>query len=260
MTKAPLKAKEMPSLSSFNWEDPFLLADSTWFDAELLNRVLARLPTKRVDTARSTYLPYEEGHKYYIGMDTSGGSGRDYAVIVVLRDDFSVAAVWRSNTASPNQQADMGAALSAEYGGATVLCEQNNYGKAVIARMRKLGARCWVDRATGKDFWTQGGRAGQTKKMVYSFARGLINDSMACSAAPMSPVLLNDPEVIRELMIVREDERGNIQAPNGKHDDHADAYVLALWCARNAIVLRRPKTQEDHERAKLARAMRGRTQ
>ncbi|MBL4872073.1 MAG: acyl-CoA dehydrogenase [Rhodobacteraceae bacterium] len=27
MTKAPLKAKELPSLSSFNWEDPFLLDD-----------------------------------------------------------------------------------------------------------------------------------------------------------------------------------------------------------------------------------------
>ncbi|MHA1128765.1 MAG: acyl-CoA dehydrogenase, partial [Alphaproteobacteria bacterium] len=27
MTKAPLKAKEQPSLSSFNWEDPFLLDD-----------------------------------------------------------------------------------------------------------------------------------------------------------------------------------------------------------------------------------------
>lgn len=27
MTKAPLKAKEQPSLSSFNWEDPFLLED-----------------------------------------------------------------------------------------------------------------------------------------------------------------------------------------------------------------------------------------
>ncbi len=36
MTKAPLKAKEQPSLSSFNWEDPFLLDDQLTDEERML--------------------------------------------------------------------------------------------------------------------------------------------------------------------------------------------------------------------------------
>ena len=36
MTKAPLKAKEQPSLSSFNWEDPFLLDDQLTEEERML--------------------------------------------------------------------------------------------------------------------------------------------------------------------------------------------------------------------------------
>jgi hypothetical protein len=240
--------REYPS----TWEDPFLLAESTWFDADLLNKTLGKLKRKHADGAMSRYLGYNPERKYYIGMDTSGGTGRDYSVIVVMRDDFEIAAVWRSNTTPPHEQARMGAKLSAEYGGATVLCEENNYGRDVINRMSKLGARCWKDEK-GKNFWTQGGRAGQTKKMVYNFARHMVNDAIACSAAPDTRPILNDPEIIRELIIVREDARGNIQAPEGKHDDHADAFVLALWCARRSYI-RSTIATTQHGRAKLARA------
>jgi hypothetical protein len=233
------------------WEDPFLLAEATWFDSEMLNRVLGRLDRKTVDGSLSKYHEYEAGRSYFIGMDTSGGTGRDYAVIVVLRDDFEVCAVWRSNLTPPHEQARMGAKLGAEYR-ATVLCEENNYGKDIIRQMERLGTRCWKNEK-GKNFWTQGGRAGQTKKMVYGFARHMVNDGVCASAGTESPAMLNDPEIIRELIIVREDTRGNIQAPEGKHDDHADAYVLALWCARRSYTRRRSET-EKRGRGKVARA------
>ena len=41
MTKAPLKAKEMPSLSSFNWEDPFLLNDQLSEEERMLRDAAA---------------------------------------------------------------------------------------------------------------------------------------------------------------------------------------------------------------------------
>ena len=243
--------REYPS----TWQDPFLLAESSWFDAELLNRVLGKLGTTRA-TMRNTYLPYEEGRTYYLGMDTSGGTGRDYPVIVVLRDDFEVAAVRRSNTTPPHEQAHVGSKMSAEYGGAEVLCEENNYGKEIITRMESMGTRTWKDEK-GRNFWTQGGRAGQTKKMVYGFARHLVNDAICVSAAVDSDPMLNDPEIIKELIIVREDAKGNIQAPVGKHDDHADAYVLALWCGRHAYHVRTSKPKSlGHGKLARARSMR----
>lgn len=240
--------REYPS----TWEEPFLLAESTWFDAELLNKVLAKLPPEASAGARSTYLPAEPGHRYFIGVDTSGGTGRDYAVIVVIRDDLEVCAVWRSNTTPPHEQAHVAAKMSAEYNGAVVLCEQNNYGKEVIQRMEQMGTRTWKDER-GKDWWTQGGRAGQTKKMLYGYARHMVNDGIACSAGQHRRPLINDAEIIRELIVVKEDARGNIQAPNGKHDDHADAYTLALWCGREHWIQRQRKPQ-GHGRGKLLRA------
>lgn len=41
MTKAPLKAKEQPSLSSFNWEDPFLLDDQLSEEERMLRDAAA---------------------------------------------------------------------------------------------------------------------------------------------------------------------------------------------------------------------------
>ena len=41
MTKAPLKAKEQPSLSSFNWEDPFLLDDQLSDEERMLRDAAA---------------------------------------------------------------------------------------------------------------------------------------------------------------------------------------------------------------------------
>lgn len=231
------------------WEEPFLLSEDNWFDGELLNRVLARLaPDSRKDLR--VYRKREPGHRYFIGMDTSGGVGRDFAVIVVLREDFEVCAVWSSNVTQLHHQADQAHKLQAAYTVVgddgeqwrpPILCERNKYGGAVIARLKKLGARLWTDRK-GKDFWMQGGPAGETKHMVYSHAQRMVNHMHACSAAKAQPPLLNDARLVHELIIVREDEKGNIQAPEGdgesaEHDDHADAYVLALWCAREYTVV-----------------------
>lgn len=233
------------------WEEPFLLAESTWFDAELLNRVLARLPADRIQRpgALEVYAEAEPDRRYFIGMDTSGGTGRDYAVIQVLRDDMEQVCVWRSNTTPPHTQAETAANIAARYNGAVVLCEENNFGKQVIKRMERLGVRCWKDEK-GKNFWTQGGRAGQTKKMIYGHGQRLVNQGHACSAAQSEPTRLNDPTTINELIVVREDEKGNIQAPEGSHDDHADALMLAYWCGRRffSVATSRPA---DPNRAKL---------
>jgi len=245
--------REYPS----TWEEPFLLAESTWFDGELLNRLLGLVPPHwRRDAfhgALRVYHQPEGGRRYFVGMDTSGGTGKDHAAIVVLRDDFEIAAVWSSNTTPPHAQGDMGAKLSAMFNRAEVLCEENNYGRAVIRRMEDLGAPCWKDER-GKNFWTQGGRAGQTKKMVYGHARELVDKQGCCSVADGDRLRgINDESVLAELLVVREGDRGNIEAPEGQHDDHADAYVLALWCGR-AYYERRGRPV-NRDRLKLGRIL-----
>lgn len=247
------------------WQDPFLLTESTWFDSELLNRVLAKLPPGSSKATR-VYLEAEAGRRYFIGMDTSGGVGKDDSVVVVIRDDFEVCAVWSSNTSTLLAQAEMASRLSAFYSPADaegevcrapILCEKNKYGATVIAHLKELRARIWTDRK-GNDFWMQGGPAGETKHMVYAHAQRLVNHMHACSAARNTRPLINDPRILQQLIIVREDDKGNVQAPAGEHDDHADAYVLALWCARGYYTISTaPPPTKGAVQAAIRRQLRG---
>ena len=75
----------------------------------------------------------------------------------------------------------------------------------------------WKD-TKGKDWVTHKGN----KELAYSFARQMVNGD---------GLELNDHQTIQELMHVRE-ERGRIEGQDGYHDDHADAFVLAVWALR----------------------------
>ncbi|MCP4307307.1 MAG: hypothetical protein GY788_21045 [bacterium] len=228
--------REYPS----TWEEPFLHGEGTWFDAEALNKVLAALGPVEDGGAQVVYEEAEPGCKYFIGMDTAGGTGGDYAVVCVLRHDYEQVCIWRSNTASPRKQAEVAVQLSSKYPGpdglpALILCEANNFGATVIMHMGKLGGRLWKD-IKGKDWWTQGGRAGESKVKVYTHARDLVDQGTCCSSGPDERRGLRDPRTLHELTTVREDRKGNICSPEGSNDDHADAYVFALWCARGYYV------------------------
>lgn len=237
--------REYPSL----WDDPFKMAENAWFDQELLNDLHEALAWRFKEDAREddlrVYHEYDHRYIHFIGMDTSGGTGGDDAVIVVLREDYEVCAVWSSNLKSTDEQADMGAQLSARFGDATVLCEQNKYGKAVIERMEDLGVPTWKDERY-KNFYMQAGRAGETKLEAYSYAREKVRKHHAVNPDGENP-LINDETILKQLIVIREGDDGKLEAPPGKHDDHADAWVLALFCSRDY----RPDPPPSQEHATL---------
>ena len=202
------------------WEDPFLLSGGMWFNTEYLTASLSHIPTRRLNDKRDliVFEEYEPWRKYYIGGDPSGGTGRDQAVWQVLRDDLTQVAVFSSRKVSPDQFANIGAKLSAKYGKCPMLVESNNYGRAVIHKLTSLGSRLWKD-IKGKDWWTD----PRTKAMVYDYARSCVDNGY---------VGLNDPFSVQELLHIREQRNGSIEADEGYSDDRADALALALWNAR----------------------------
>jgi hypothetical protein len=250
--------REYPSTPA----EPFLpKEEGAWFDVELVNRVLARTdrrpPTTYGGTLRIYHAP-QPGELYVLGGDTSGGTGGDPAVAQVLRcSDLVQVATWSSSTTAPHAQAEAWVQLSRAYGNALMIIEENNYGRGVIEAAERLNANVWKD-DKGKNFWTQGGRAGASKKAIYTYARELLDNGHACSSSPLRDPGVHDDFTLGELMIVREGPDGNIEAPPGHHDDHADAYVLALWASRRYHVVA-AQTQEDPEVQKLrmARAILG---
>jgi len=228
--------KEYP----LTWEEPFLVADGSWFDVERLNRTAAKIPPSHHDR-EGPLIIWEEvlpGKRYYIGGDAAGGTGGDYAVWQVLTEDLRQVATYRSNRVKPTKFAEVGAQLSIRYNGARVLTEGNNHGKAVLRRLRELNTRCWKD-YKGKDFWMQRGKASNTKQEVFDYAAHLIDGGFVGFACPVT---------VSELITMREKDNGNIVAGGDGHDDHADALCLALWNAKSAKSYRDELQLSAHER------------
>ena len=201
------------------WEEPFLVDAKMWFDVERLNRSLAGIDPAALNN-KSTYkvfAPFEEGRKYFMGADPSGGTGGDEAINAIVRDDLKLAAIWGSNTTAPRAFADEVAKMSAKWGKAAVLVESNNHGKAVLSRLRELGVPLW--RKNRKDWFTD----RRTKFQMYDWFRHLVEGGF---------VDIEDPETIRQLMKIREQRNGDIRADDGYHDDRAMAVGLALFHAR----------------------------
>jgi hypothetical protein len=206
--------------------DPFLLEQAVWFDQDAL-MVMAHLLDVREGATRPgelhTCLPHEPGRKYFIGMDTAGGVGRDEAVIVVLRDDLEMAAMWASNMVPPDEQANVLADVIRKYPGSLALVERNKYGVQVLEDAQSMGLPLWRD-ADG-DFWYGSGqRGGDSKREVMVWARRIVVDGMA---------RVKDMRTVLQLQTIVEDWRGRIQARGDGHDDRVMAWVLALWCAKN---------------------------
>jgi hypothetical protein len=217
-------------------DEPFLLDVLTWFDQVRLSEQrtyaeeMVREPIddadERADPLTIHWQP-EEGRRYLIGGDTSGGVGQDEACFQVFRDDLLHVATWASNRYSPPQQAMACHQLAQRYGGKAgsgvlTLIEENHYGKQVIDKLYELNGnrvdgvcKLWKGPA-GRNFWTD----HASKRTIFTHARDLLDASYP---------ILQDLETIDQLRQMVEKKEGVIEARVG-HDDRAMACVLGLFC------------------------------
>ena len=205
------------------WDEPFLLSTSMWFDLERIAALIAAAPKKGqgLEGLRQ-YHKFAPGHMYFVGVDAAGGTGGDWSVITVTRDDAQVAAVWSANNVAPRGQGDMTHKLSLEYGGAIANVEVGNvWGRAVWKRCRELGCPLWTT-PEGREFVTD----PRTKAVVMDWMKHLVQVRFAT---------LNDLVLLEECNHVREQLDGTIAADQGYHDDHVMSCALSLWAARSTI-------------------------
>lgn len=231
-------------------QDPFLLTLAGWFDQVILNAALRAAPNiGDTNDALVRFLPYEPGRKYFLGADTSGGVGKDHAVVHILRDDLAHAARWASNTADPIEQALMINRLGREYGRPLALIEANKYGQVVIPRVQ--ACTLWKT-PDDKDFWSTGDRAGANKRDALTVARDLVNRRWA---APRCS------HTLRQMLRIVEKSTGKIEGAGRSHDDFAMAYVFALYAAKDAfrLHLRPPETRTPDRIGQILRRYGGTT-
>ena len=172
-----------------------------------------------------------EGRAYRIGADPAeglpGADRDDSALSVVdLETGEEVACGlgrWEPKAVFPG----VITAASAAYNGAPVLVERNNHGHAVIGALEAAGE---VELLHGPD-----GRAGYPKSPASKAqvwvdgwaeiqARRQAREAAQTAGAPLPPPLIRDPMTFGQLASL---EAETCKAPQGEHDDGADAWGLA---------------------------------
>jgi len=164
---------------------------------------------------------------YAIGVDVSGGVGRDYAVVFcVSRMTLQPVCIYRSNTVSPVQLADYIFDMSVTYNNALTLVESNNYGLATIQELLHQGFhRFWKDPLTGKDFLT----TSRSKPLLFENLKKGIQTGA---------IRMIDNVTVTELRSITVDEKGILKFGDDMetHCDSAMAMSLAYWCLNSVKI------------------------
>lgn len=166
------------------------------------------------------FYPPQRGRRYLIGADSAEGNPKsDDSAAVVLDAQSYVQVAALGGKLEPAIFADYINQVALYYNNAAVMPERNNHGHATILALRMTKAQVlkgpddkfgWLSNAGGK-------------KLLYDWA---------AEALQAGHTELPHEETRIQLASI---EGNTLRAPEGMHDDYADAYCLAVAGARSDI-------------------------
>ena len=208
------------------------------------------------------FKPPEKKHVYIIVCDVSRGKGLDHSafqIIDVTKMPYDEVCVYRNNSVTPVDYADVIHRTAKAYNNAAVLVEINDIGEQVSHALH-------YDFGYENILFTENsGRAG--KQVTAGFSgrtadKGIrttkIVKSIGCSMLKLlieqNQLIINDFHTINELSTFS--KKGNsYEAEPGKHDDLVMCLVLFAWLSEqqyfkdytniNTLQLLRDKSEED---------------
>ena len=179
--------------------------------------------------ALAVYARPQPGRAYVIGADPAEGNPTsDDSALAVLDTTTGEEVATLAGRFEPNVFASYIAQLAKWYNGAAILCERNNHGHLVIARLDDFGLSSLLlhghDNKTG---WM-------------SSTLGKVRMYDACTdACKNREVVIHSSATLAQLASI---DGSTLRAPDGQHDDRADAFALA--CAAR---LQMPAADDDYE-------------
>lgn len=169
------------------------------------------------------YRPVEQGHRYVIGVDPAEGnptSDESAATVLDARSGEEVASL--AGRFEPAVFASYIDQLGRWYAAASVLVERNNHGHAVLLWLRDNSRLTRLRGHDGQEGWLSSSKG---KALLYA---------RAADAVKNGETILHSFETLTQLASI---EGATLRAPEGDHDDRADAYALALVAASTAPVV-----------------------
>lgn len=210
------------------------------------------------------YFQPEKGHVYIMICDVSRGKGLDYSAFQVLdvtKMPYNQVCVFRNNSVTPLDYADIIHRTAKSYNDAYVLVEINDIGEQVSASLQfDFGYENLL-------FTENAGRSGKRittgfggKKADKGIRTTRIVKSIGCSMLKLlieqNQFIINDFHTINELSTFS--KKGNsYEAEPGKHDDLVMCLVLFAWMSDqqyfkdytniNTLMTLRDKTEDEIE-------------
>ena len=207
-----------------NLEEAYRISGSTYFTFDDFIDI-EKLEVEPVGW--TTFEDPDPNDSYAIGVDTSGGVGRDWSVIIVVSKlTHQIVCIWRDNRTSPIELSQYIEEAAISYNNALVLVEANNYGLATINELGHNGyGRLWKDPKNGKDFLT----TSKSKPLLFENMKKFIQQGY---------IQILDNITLLELRSLTIDQKGIIKFADNidSHSDNAMAFALALWCLNDVNV------------------------
>ena len=237
------------SVDQFNQEYPltddmaFITSGDNVFDNERITQVLRALQLKKDKYLNKGHLDlpsalgryygksffmYEKpivGMKYYIGVDSSEGIGKDYSTCVVMDKDGKEVAMFKNNKIKPYEFAEFINELGRYYNKAYLVVEKASGGHSVIERLRYEYK--YMNMAKYKSYdqfnrvqWQIGfDTNAKTKGLIINDLREMFEKGQ---------ILINSADTVEEMKVFEIKENGSMGAMSGYHDDLVMATALAL--------------------------------
>lgn len=169
------------------------------------------------------------GIEYTMGIDSSGGVGRDSAVIEVIRNDnFEQVAEWRHNKTEPDILALKARDIGTRFNMAFANIEKNNHGILTLSKMldiyppERIHRNIKVSGSQREEFGRLADFGITTTSISKAFMISNLRSVFAEGAIFHSTVLKSEIDTFRE-------ENGKLQAEESCHDDTVMAMALATY-------------------------------
>ena len=167
----------------------------------------------------------KKGERYYIGVDTSEGLGKDYSTCIVLDTEGQEVAMFKNNKIKPYEFAEVVNKLGHYYNKAYLTVEKASGGHSVIERLRYTFK--YMNMAKYKSYdqfnrvqWQIGfDTNNKTKSLIINDLREMFEKGQ---------LLLHSADVLEEMKVFEIKDNGSMGAMSGYHDDILMALALAL--------------------------------
>jgi hypothetical protein len=183
---------------------------------------LDRLPTTAPAIPGLTvYAAPQPARRYVLGADPAEGNPTsDESTLVVLDQRSGEEVATLGGRLQPSTLAAHIDALGRWYNQACVLVERNNHGHAVLLWLRDHSRLRRLTGYDGKEGWLSNSKG---KTMLYDTAADMFRNAQT---------LLHSFATFAQLASI---DGSTLRAPEGEHDDRADAYALACVALTKAL-------------------------